>query len=93
MPDGSLDPIEHLSVDTARETLGVATCPSGDPRGHIGAMQAKAQAWIDRAQEGYLRRRDVWFLLDHQLWPKGGYRISSLSVPWKELNRCLHNKW
>ena len=30
MSDGSLVEIYHLSVDIAKETLGVFTCPSGD---------------------------------------------------------------
>ena len=93
MPNGSYAPIEHLSVDTAKETLGVFSCPSGKAKGQIKAMQTKAQEWIDRAKEGKLRRRDVWFLLEHQLWPKVGYGISSLSAPWKELDGCLRNKW
>ena len=29
MPDDSLVPSEHMSVDTANKTLGVKTCPSG----------------------------------------------------------------
>ena len=65
MPNGSHAPIEHLSVDTAKETLGVFSCPSGKAKGQIKAMQTKAQEWIDRAKEGKLRRRDVWFLLKH----------------------------
>ena len=29
----------------------------------------------------------------HQLWPKLGYGICILSAPWKELDRCLRQKW
>ena len=65
MPDGSSVPIEHLSVDTIKETLGVFSCPPGKADAHIKSMQKKAQEWIDRAKEGKLRRRDVWFLQDH----------------------------
>ena len=93
MPDGSMTPIEHLSVDTAKETLGVYTCPSGKAKAQIKAMQQKAQDWIDRAKEGKMRRRDIWFLLDHQLWPKVSYGLCTISAPWKELDGCLKNKW
>ena len=93
MPDGTQVPIEHLSVDSAKETLGVYSCPSGKATAQIKSMQTKAQGWIDRAKEGKLRRRDVWFLMDHQLWPKVGYGISSLSAPWKDLDGCLRTKW
>ena len=65
MPDGSYAQIEHASVDTPKENLGVVTCPSGDALGVLLGMQKKAQAWVDRAKEGNLKRRDVWFLVDH----------------------------
>ena len=92
MPDGSQVLIEHLFVDTAKETVGVFSCPSGKAEVHIKVMQ-KIQGWIDWAKEEKLRRQNIWFLLEHQLWPKVGYGISSLSAPWKELNGCLCNKW
>ncbi len=79
----------YLSVDTAKETLGVFSCPLGKAEANIKLIQTKAQECIDRAKEGKLQRRDVWFLLDHQLWPKVGYGVSSLSAPWKELIGCL----
>ena len=56
-------------------------------------MQEKAQEWLDRAKEAKLRRRDVWFLLDHQLWPRVGYGLCSLSTEWKMLDDCLRQKW
>ena len=57
-------------------------------------MQDKVQAWVDRAKEGgKLRRQDIWFLLDHQLWPKVRYSLSSLSTHWKELDNCLRKQW
>ena len=40
-----------------------------------------------------MRRRDIWFLLVHQLWPKVGYGLCSLSAPWKELEGYLRNTW
>ena len=67
MPDGSMVPIEHCSVDTAKETLGIWTCPSGAANELLKAMQGKAQSWVDRAKEGKLMRHNVWFLLDRQM--------------------------
>ena len=103
MPDGSYAPIEHLPLDEGKKTLGVITCPSGkarpraaadkDPNSQIEAMQDKAQTWVDRAKEGNLRRRDVWFLLEHQLWSKLGYGLCSVALPWKDLDGCLKGKW
>ena len=52
MPDGSDAPIEHLSAEDARETLGVFTRPSSEAKEHITSMQNKLQECIDRAKEG-----------------------------------------
>ena len=93
LPDGKEVAIKHLLVDTSKETLGVFTCPSGKAKGQITLMNDKAQEWIDRAKEGHLSHRDVWFLQDHQLWPKLGYALGSLSAPWRELDDCLRQKW
>ena len=67
MLNGDLVKIDHLSVNTAKETLGVWTSPDGQSSQPLTAIQTKAQSWIDRAKEDKLMRRDVWFLLDHQL--------------------------
>ena len=63
LPDGSFVQIEHASVDTAKETLGVWSCPSGDATTALEEMKSKAQEWLDRAKEGKLGRRDIWFLV------------------------------
>ena len=70
MPDGSLVKIDHLSVDIAKETLGVFTCPSGDALAQFLSILQKGQKWIDHAVESHLQRRDIWFPLYHQLWPR-----------------------
>ena len=93
MPDGTMCQIEHLSVDTARETLGVFTCPSGNFGTHLSSMKKKGQEWIDRAKESHLMRRDIWFLLDCQLWPKLGYGVGCVSMSWKTLEGCLGKTW
>ena len=93
MPDGSLVEIDHLSVDTAKETLGVFTCPSGDASAQFLSMLQKGQNWIDRAAESNLQRRDILFVLDLQLWPRLGYGICSISATWKKLETCLKRVW
>ena len=87
MPDGAMCQIEHLSVDTARKTLGVFTCPSGNFGVQLLNMKKKGQEWIDRAKESRLMRRDMWFLLDCQLWPELGYGIECVASPWKSLEK------
>ena len=43
MPDGYSVTIEHVVVRKSKETLGVHTCPSGENKGALKAMQDKAQ--------------------------------------------------
>ena len=93
MPDGSSVTIDNLSVDTAKETLGVWTCPSGKADESIKVIQKKAQEWIDRAKEGKLKRRDVWFLLKHQLWPRLKYGLCSSTASYTQLTHCLKKQW
>ncbi len=84
MPDNKMVLIDHLSVDTAKETLGVFTCASGRAVYQLDSIRDKAQICLDRAKEGkHLRCCDVWFLLEHQLWPKTGYGLCSVLLPWK----------
>lgn len=54
MGDGTIAYIEHASVDTAKETLGVYTCPSGKCDVQLKNMQGKAQEWLDKANNGKL---------------------------------------
>ena len=39
MSDGSMVEINHLSVNTAKETLGVSVCPSGDAMAQFLSMR------------------------------------------------------
>ena len=41
MPEGTMCQIEHLSVDTAKGTLGVFTCPSGNFGTHLLSTKKK----------------------------------------------------
>ena len=65
--DGNGALIEHLDVDVAKETLGVFVCPSSVANQQLDVAKSKAQEWTRRAEDSKLRRRDVWFLVDHQL--------------------------
>ena len=56
MPDGSMCQIEHLSVDTAKETLGVFICPLGNFGTHLSSMAKKGGEWTDRGKESHIMR-------------------------------------
>ena len=67
MADRSQVHIEHATVDTSKETLGVCKSPVGDSKAALETMQNKADELIARAKEVTLSRRDVLFLLYTQL--------------------------
>ena len=93
MPDAEDTVIEHLSVGTSKETLDVWTAPNGNPQGAIAAMQEKAQEWVDKAKEGTLKKRDVWFMLGCQFWPRVGYGLSCCTAEHKLLDSCLKKQY
>ena len=89
MPDGGFTAIEHLSVDTASKTLGVKTCPSGKAEGALERIRKRAQEWVDLVKNGKMHRRQVWFSVDRQFWPKVGYGLSSVSATFAQLESSL----
>ena len=93
MPDGSSVFIDHEAVGTSKKTLGVETCPSGDNKGQLEAMQDKAQGWVDKAKNGKLQRRSLWFLLDKQFWPKVKYGLCGNTAGFLQLEDCLQKQY
>jgi len=93
MPNGEMAQIEHLPVTESKETLGVWSSPSGCNKRAIKSMQSKAQEWIDRAKEGKMMQRDIWFLTKHQLWPKVSYGLCSNTASLADLNSALQKQY
>ena len=76
LPNVTVAKIDHLTVFTAKKTLGAFLVLHGEAAGGIKVMKERAQGWVDRAKEGHLRKKDVWFLLNCQFWPKVGFGLS-----------------
>ena len=89
LPDGTYSPIEHLAITKPTKTLGSMTCPTRCNEGAIAQMVEKAQGWVDKARSGKLHKRNLWFLLDKQFWPKVSFGISSIAAPFEVLEECL----
>jgi hypothetical protein len=87
--DGTSHYIQHLGVYEATKTLGSMTCPSGCNNAAILAMQEKSTAWSTTAKEGKLSRRDVWFMLGVQCWPRVKYGLCTNTAPFDLLSECL----
>ena len=78
--DGGSAPIEYLGVDVAKETIGVFVCPSGAAGKQLDVIKFKAQEWTGRAEDSKLMQRDIWVLVDHQLWPRLSYGLCSVEA-------------
>ena len=93
LPGGDSASIRQLAATQAEETLGVLSCPTGDQTAVIARMQKKADEWIGRAKDSHLGRRDIWFLLERQLWMGLRYGLCCNSSPWKKLETALKKQW
>ncbi len=89
LANGSVVDIEHLSVNGAVKMLGLMTCPSGSNTAALQQMQIQGQEWVDQVKSGKLSRRNVWFMLDHQFWPRLGFGICNNTASWDDLEYCL----
>ncbi len=85
--------IEHLPVTTSTKTLGQMTCPTSNSNGAIAQLNKKAQGWIDKAKSSKLHKRNLWFLLEKQFWPRVAFGISSITAPFDVLEECLMRKY
>jgi hypothetical protein len=85
----NLAEIEHLPVSSAVKTLGSITSPTGSSATALGQMQQQGQECVDRVKSCKLSRRNEWFMVDQQFWPRNGYGICSTSASWEELDQCL----
>ena len=89
LADGSLGDIQHLGINEPIKTLGSMTCPSGSSKGSIEYMQKKGTAWKDMIKVGKLSRRNVWFMLDKQFWPRIAFGLCAVPATYQELSECL----
>ena len=85
--------IANLSADTACETLGVFTAPNGSSAKTLEAMRDNAGEWVERATGANLHRRQVWFMLDKQFWPRVAYDLCASTATWAQLEDCLQKKY
>jgi hypothetical protein len=89
LADGSFGNIQHLGIHEPIKTLGSMTCPSGSSKGSIEYMQKKGTAWKDMIKAGKLSRRNVWFMLDKQFWPRVSFGLCAVGASFSELLECL----
>jgi hypothetical protein len=85
LPDGSTEPIEHLSVDTPSATLGGTTCPSCNPTKANFALREKAIAWVNSARNSDLGPRDFHVSIYKKFWPKIKYGLCANTSSYEDL--------
>ena len=89
LSDGSTSEIKHLGMFEATKTLGSMTCPSGCNKAAILAMQEKSGLWATTVKEGKLSRRNIWFMMEVQFWPRVAYGLCSVTASFDVLEECL----
>jgi hypothetical protein len=87
--DGLVEEIQHLHINEPIKTLGSMTCPSGCSKGSVKYMQTKGIAWKDMIKVSKLSRRNVWFMLEKQLWPRISFGFCAVTASYQELSECL----
>jgi hypothetical protein len=65
------------------------TCPSGCSKGSIKYMQTKGIAWKDMIKVRKLSHRNVWFMLEKQLWPRISFGLCEVTASYQKLSECL----
>ena len=89
LPDGTMAPLLHLTVDNAQKTLGVTMCLSGNSTGSLHQMKDKGKKWFDSLTTGRLHRRMMWFSVDCQMWPSLKYGLCCSMATLLELDLVL----
>ena len=89
LPDGTMAPISHLTVDNAQITLGVVTCPSGNSTGNLCQIKEKATKWFNSLTAGRLHCQMMWFGVDRQMWPLVKYDFCCSMTTLPELHLVL----
>ncbi len=89
LEDGLFAKIKHLNIDTPTMALGSMTALTGRNAGAIKQMKDKVERWLAQATAGKLHRRNFWFLIDKQSWPKVGYGIGTILALFQELEEGL----
>ncbi len=89
LANGSFGNILHLGINEPIKTLGSMTCPSGCSKGSIEYMQTKGTAWKDMIKADKLSRRNVWFMMDKQFWPRISFGLCAVPATFQELSECL----
>ncbi len=52
-------------------------------------MQKKVAAWKDMIKVGKLSRRNVWFMMDKQFWPRISFGLCAVPATFHELSEYL----
>ncbi len=93
LPGGTAAAIGHKSIKHGEKTLGTMTSPDGNSTASITMIQEKAQQWINAVWNGHLHRRNVWFLVKVQLWPRISYGLCSSTATFQGLEDALHREY
>jgi hypothetical protein len=52
-------------------------------------MQKKGMGWKDMVAAGTLSRKNIWFMMEKQFWPRVSYGLCAVLATYRELSECL----
>ena len=74
-------PIEQLSVNESRKTLGLFTNPAGNNSKQLDVLMDLVQKWTKRLCSSRLPVTWAWVSYRRQMWPKMDYGLGTKSFP------------
>jgi len=89
LPTGEHEVIDILPVDMAMQTLGVVSCPSGNPTGHLLHLELVPDKWVTNMSNGHLPSKWVWVSYQMQLWSAIHYGLGVVPVTIPALRLAL----
>jgi hypothetical protein len=81
--------LTRVSVDQAKETLGVFLAPNGDTGTQALHMEEKAKDWVTQMRAGNLSRQELWTSLCSTIMPTLTYPLPASNLTKKQCEKIL----
>ncbi len=84
-----LQPIDCLSLDTSRRTLGVRQCPTGSNTEEYDYLVSVASEWRDEVKTSHLDQKDAWDNLTLRVMKSLEYPLLVTTFSYEECQNIL----
>ena len=85
-------PLEQISPNEAKETLGVFLAPDGNENAQIEFLRTKVATWVDRVRSNHLSKQHAKLTLTSTIYKTLEYPVSALTITpqqWKSITAPL----